>query len=157
MICLLWARWMGQQSLLVGKEMKRYLPETFQWLKNINTLVTQVTIQISIVAIRQEWIRKIHIRIIEKVIRIVSRTQTVQTTFVIHPVHEIPQFDLVKRTHIEKKTYESGEDMWYIQWILYGLCLCELCIWTLYVNFWYTLNEAFFFWVKISMQATLQG
>ena len=29
-------------------------------------------------------------------------------------------------------------------WTLYGLCLCGLCIWTLYVTFIYTLNEAFF-------------
>ena len=46
--------------------------------------------------------------------------------------------------------------MWHMQWTLHGLCLCELCIWTLYVTFLYTLNEAFFFRMKISMQATLQ-
>ena len=47
--------------------------------------------------------------------------------------------------------------MWYMPWTLYGLCLCGLCIWTLYVTFIYTSNEAFFFLRrKISMQATLQ-
>ena len=34
----------------------------------------------------------------------------VQTTFVVHPVYEIPRFDLAKHTHIEKKTYEGGEN-----------------------------------------------
>ena len=43
-------------------------------------------------------------------------------------------------------------------WTLYGLCSCGLCIWTLYVTFIYTLNEAFFLLGrKISMQATLQA
>ena len=30
-------------------------------------------------------------------------------------------------------------------WTLNGLYICEPCIWTLYVTFLYTLNEAFFF------------
>ena len=47
--------------------------------------------------------------------------------------------------------------MWYMERTFYGLCLCELCIWILYVTFIYTLNEAFLFLrMKISMQATLQ-
>ena len=46
-----------------------------------------------------------------------SRTQLVQKTFAVHPAHEIPRFDLVKHTYIEK-TYEGGEDMWYMQWTL---------------------------------------
>ena len=46
--------------------------------------------------------------------------------------------------------------LWYMQWTLLGLCLCETCIWTLYVTFIYTLNEVFFFLMKISMQAILQ-
>ena len=62
-----------------------------------------------------------------------------QTMLVVHPVHEIPQFDLVKHTHVEK-TYEGGEDIWYMQWTLDGLC-----IWTLHMNFVYTLDEGFFF------------
>ena len=53
-------------------------------------------------------------------------------------------------TH-RKKTYEGGEDMWYMPWTLYGLCLCGLCIWTLYVTFIYTFKVGFFL---ISMQAT---
>ena len=77
-----------------------------------------------------------------------------QTTFIVHPVHEIPRFDLIKCTHIEI-TYEGGEDMWYMQWTLYGPCLCELCIGTLYVTFICTLNEAFLFVINIGMQATL--
>ena len=44
----------GQQSLLRGKEMERYLPETFQWLRNIRTLVIRMTIQILIVAVLQK-------------------------------------------------------------------------------------------------------
>ena len=44
--------------------------------------------------------------------------------------------------------------MWYMSWTLHGLCLSGLCIWTLYVTFIYTLNEAFFLLrMKISMQA----
>ena len=44
--------------------------------------------------------------------------------------------------------------MWYMPWTLHGLCLSGLCIWTLYVTFIYTLNEAFFLLrMKISMQA----
>ena len=44
--------------------------------------------------------------------------------------------------------------MWYMPWTLYGLCLRGLCIWTLFVTFIYTLNEAFFLLrMKISMQA----
>ena len=54
--------------------MERYLAETFQWLKNKSTVVARMTIQISIVAIRQKWIPKIHIQMIEKVIRTVART-----------------------------------------------------------------------------------
>ena len=45
--------------------------------------------------------------------------------------------------------------MWYMQWTLYGPCLCELCIGTLYVTFIYTLNEAFLFLMNIGVQETL--
>ena len=38
--------------------------------------------------------------------------------------------------------------MWYMQWTLDGLCLYEVCIWTLYMTFVYTLNEAFFYNLK---------
>ena len=44
----------GPTIIVGGKEMERYLPETFQWLRNISTLMTRMAIQISIVAIRQE-------------------------------------------------------------------------------------------------------
>ena len=42
--------------------------------RNRATLVARMTIQISIVAIRQEWIQKIHIQMIGKVIWTVART-----------------------------------------------------------------------------------
>ena len=44
-----------------------------------------------------------------------------------------------------KKSYEGGEDMWYMQWTLDGICIYGTCIWILYVKFVYTLDEVFFF------------
>ena len=34
--------------------------------------------------------------------------------------------------------YQTNQrlDLWYMQWTLYGICLRELCIWTLYVIFY---------------------
>ena len=39
-------------------------------------------------------------------------------------------------------------------WTLYELCLCGLCIWTLYVTFIYTLNEVFFPSSKVDKHAS---
>ena len=57
-----------------GKEMERYLPETFQWSRNISILVVHMIIQTSIVVVRQKLIQKIHIETIQEVIRAMSRT-----------------------------------------------------------------------------------
>ena len=83
--------------------------------------------------------------------------KNVLTTFVVHPIHEIPIFDLVKHAHIEKKLWRWGGYMAYaldFGWALY--------IWTLYMNFVYKFciyfgRGLFLFWMVISIQAHYRG
>ena len=53
-----------------------------------------------------------------------------RTTFIVHPVHEIPRFDLVKRTHIERNLWRWGG------YVVYAMnFVCVLFVWSLYMDF----------------------
>ena len=68
----------------------------------------------------------------DKVVNVDS--ENILTWFILHT----KSTDSVWRIIHTLKNYKDGEDMCYMRWILNGLCICG--IWTLYVDFVYTLG-----------------